>query len=118
MMFVDFSTKQDATVPPIEAQLTDGAGVVNLMGATVAFWMRSLRDGEVKIENAAAEVLVEDPALLIPDEPNVRYRWSEDDVDTPGIFEAQWLVTYEGGGTQRFPTDPDRPYVVIEIQPA
>jgi len=42
----------------------------------------------------------------------VRYQWSEGDTDTPGVYEAEFEVTYDGGAVETFP---NANYRIIEI---
>ncbi len=42
----------------------------------------------------------------------VEYAPVADDVDTEGIFQLQWEVTFSGGTVSRFPSDGDAPDTV------
>lgn len=97
MKHYDFRIKQGDTQPVIQSVLTDGAGaIVNLTGIeSVAFRMRA-KDTATLAVNAAAAV-VSAPA------GSVRYAWLTADTATPGEYEADWLVTFAGGGTGTFP---------------
>lgn len=117
-MRVDFVIKAGARAPHLAALLEDSNGVVDLTGASVGFRMRRLSDGSEKV-NAGAQIVAESSAeLSSADAPNVVYEWGDSDTDTPGIYEAEWVVTYEDGSKERFPQDPTRPFIVVEVQRA
>lgn len=42
----------------------------------------------------------------------VHYQWAGDDTDTPGVYRAQWKLTYPGGAPESFPSD-EPLYVII-----
>ena len=108
----DFYIRQDTITPVLRATITDDQGnPVNLTDATIMFVMASILDYEVKVQ-AAADVLVSDPADLGDDEPNVRYRWVEGDTDTPGVYRAEWQVTYGDGSTESFP---NTGYLTVQV---
>lgn len=93
---IDMNWKQGDTAPAIAEQLLDGLGApVVLTGATVKFMMWAQGGTSVKV-NAAATIT--DAAL-----GKVSYTPSATDTDTPGIYLAEWQVTFSGGAIETFP---------------
>jgi len=85
------------TAPPIRATLYDAEGnPVNLVGATVAFFMRRVRQRTLKIDSAPVTV-------VSPTEGQVSYAWQAGDTNEPGVYEARFAVTYPGGEVESFP---------------
>lgn len=83
----EFRIKKNDRLPRIRALLTDSAGaVLDLTGATVQFRMRA-RDGAALKVNAAG---VNVGAGI------VEYAWATGNTDTPGIYDAEWVLTYAG----------------------
>ena len=85
--------------PVAETVIKRGANIVDLTaeGATgVTFTMRDRFDSAVKVDEAAATIF---------DGPNgvLRYAWVAADTDTPGVYLADWTVTFPGG-PESFPT--------------
>jgi hypothetical protein len=96
----DFALKAHDRLPHIEAVLGFAPNfVADLTTATqVRFIMRDQTkpNGAPKVNDVG--VIVE-PTLGA-----VRYEWKATDVDTPGVYNAEWEVTYEDGLKQTFPT--------------
>jgi hypothetical protein len=113
-MKVDFSIARGTTNTPINCLLADKLGVKNLVGATVRFRMIDYAQGEAKID-APATVLFAEAERVPADYPNVKYDFRAEDVDTPGHYEAQWIVTYSGGRQQTFPDAPEKPFLLVQI---
>lgn len=85
---VDFFMKQGDTLPSIGATLFDDAGnPLNLSAATVAF---SMADQDSGIVASGPAVVVDGPG------GKVRYDWQVGDTDVPGVFRAEWIVTFGG----------------------
>ena len=100
-----FYIKQNDTRPIISATLIDGDGsIANLDGASVVFKMRKV----------GATVSTVDAAATIADAENgkVTYAWTALNTATVGDYEAEFEVTYAGGGIQTFPNNG---YIEIEI---
>ncbi len=84
--------------PPYQVQLVDGDGSIpNLAGASVRFLMTPV----------GSDVLKVDAAGSIIDAPNgkVQYQWVLADVDTLGIYEVHWEVTYPDSTVVPYPSD-------------
>lgn len=72
---------------------------VNLTGATVRFLVRASNADEAKIDAEATP-----DADQTENTGYVDYTFTEDDLDTQGIYRAEWEVTYSGGAVETFPT--------------
>lgn len=85
------------------ALLIDGAAI-SLAGTTVKFLM--------KLPSAGSPV-VSAPAI-IDDAVNgyVSYQWAVGDTATPGVYRAEWEITYANGQTQTVPADG---YDIVEV---
>jgi hypothetical protein len=87
--------------PPCVALATDGAGTaIDLTGCTAKFFMR-LRDssGTPKVNGAAATVVAPQT------QGKVQYDWAAADVDTAGIYEAEFEATFADGRKLSIPND-------------
>lgn len=104
-----YNVKQgDAGTFTPQSFLEDGAGAaVNLAGATVRFVMRAHGADTAKVA-AAAEVVGDGST------GEVRYEWQAADLDTPGVYRAEWEVTYTGGAVETFPADG---YITVVVVP-
>lgn len=85
--------------PIASTVLSRGSTVIDLTAegaTTVKFTMRHRYDSAVKIDEATA---------AITDGPNgkLAYTWVTGDTDTPGVYLADWEVTFPGG-PETFPT--------------
>lgn len=106
-----FKTKENDTHRNITAQLKheeDGtATAVDLTECTVKFYMkrRGYEDKKIDGENAT-----------ITDVSNgyVTYEWSDTDLDTPGVYECEFVVTYSDSSQETFPSTEDNLLVIVE----
>lgn len=88
----------DTGSPTPQTFLEDANGDgVDLNGAVVRFLMRAVGTATPKV---AADAEIVDAST-----GEVRYAWAEGDLDTPGVFRAEWEVTYSGGDQETFPSD-------------
>lgn len=96
-MVKGYNRKRHDTAQPFgwEPAYSDGSAI-NLDGATVKFIMA--QNGVVKI-NATAEIV----------DGQFFYAPTDEDVDTAGLFMAEWEVTYEDGTIETFPSDGEIP---------
>lgn len=93
----DFFLKKGDTEPAFERTLEDVDGTeVNLSGASVVFLMRK-RGETATVVDAAADIDADPSSGL------VSYAWAAGDTDTPGDYDAEFEVTFDGGGVQTFP---------------
>lgn len=100
-----FTIKQGDTSPAILATLDDADGnAVDITGASVRLHLRSYGSAQTYLDVAAT--------IVTPASGLVRYQWSEGDTDTPGVYEAEFEVTYDGGAVETFP---NANYRIIEI---
>lgn len=103
-----YAKKRDAGSFTPKTVLLDSAGnPVNLTGASVRFLMRSDEASTPKVAAAAAIVGAATNG-------EVRYTWVVNDLDTPGVYRAEWEVTYAGGAKETFPADG---YIPVVIRP-
>lgn len=111
-----FYIKRNDTAPVIQQTLLDSSGnAVDLTGASVAF---SLFDVNGKaptaiLSEAAATVVQTGSAPNFTNKGVVKYAWQAGDTaHTPGIYLAEWEVTFGDGTIETFP-DNDFIYVYI-----
>lgn len=108
----DFVGKVGDRLPAYTDQLIDHDGnPVDLDDASVRFVMRPLGEADVKVD-AAGEVVTDGDTT--PADGWVRYWWATEDLDTAGIFLAEWQVTFADLRTQTYPGDRQ---LVVEVQP-
>lgn len=94
-----FKIKQNDTSPTIQATLKDAAGVVvPVTGATIVFNMRPRGSTDPTISRGAGTVV--DGAGGV-----VAYPWQDGDTAITGTYDAEFEVTYSGGGIETFPND-------------
>ncbi len=94
----DFFIKVGDTLPPVEAVLADALGPVGLTGATVRWHMR--------LEGTTGALKANAPAVIVSAlDGAVRYDWAPADTDTPGVYEAEWEVTFPDSSVITFPND-------------
>lgn len=97
---VGHAIKSNDRLPAIEGTLGFSNGApADLTGATsVHFIMRERgASGPPKVRSLATIVAAGDG--------RVRYDWAAVDTDTPGVYDAEWQVTYSDGRARSFPTD-------------
>ena len=101
---IHFSIKKGDTNHVLTTKLCRDGSVIDLTGATVKFYM-SLH-GE--------SVLTVDADCNVSDAENgeVEYTWIAADVDTAGLFEGEFVVTFSSGKIETFPNDQ---FLFIEI---
>lgn len=90
--------RQNDTLGTIRAQLLDENGAaVDLTNAVGVDFHMKPRDGALKV----------DGACTIVDAVNGIVQWAWEDaptgLDTAGVFDVEWQVTYTGGGIQTHP---------------
>jgi len=93
-----FEITQNDTSPELTATLYSDAALttpVDLTGASVVFWMRSMDN----------ETLVDDQSVTVVDAENgqVKYSWQSGDTDTVGKHYAKFKVTFSNGKVGHFP---------------
>jgi hypothetical protein len=96
-----FTIKKNDNLPVLSAVLKDGDGVeIDMTGATVVFRMRRA-DGTQHIYkvNAAASFVTDGS------DGAVEYEWQAGDLDTPGDYLGEFVITFGGGDVQTVPND-------------
>lgn len=94
-----FFIKQNDTTPNLEVFLKDDKGrAVNVTGATILFHMRNAADNTAKVSSGSVTIVTATSG-------RVRYNWSASNTNTAGIFDAEFQVTFSGGGIETFPND-------------
>lgn len=85
-----FTTKKDSTLPDLEVQLTTSDGTpIDLTATTVTLRMAPSNGGDLKID---ANCIVTDAANGL-----AKYKFDPADVDTPGNYLAEFVLTSAGG---------------------
>lgn len=108
----DFYLKEGDTSPSITATLQDAAGnAVDLTQATEVKFHMALRPEPGEVHGTAK--VSADADKVDATNGEVRYDWAATDTDTPGIYDAEWRVTWTGGRIESFPQDG---YRIIEIK--
>ena len=91
--------KRHDTKPYVNARVTDKSGFpVDLTSCTAKFIMTSDISGAPKVD-AAAEIM--SPAT----DGRLRYQWAIGDTDTPGIYFAEFEVTFQDSSKITLPND-------------
>jgi len=107
-----FYLKKGDTMPRIETILSDADGPVDLTGCTVKFRM--------SIAGAGNPLLNGDAVVVTPqtgdDKGRVYYEWQAGETDTTGEHQAEWRVTYDGGGKATFPRGSGELFNKVVIQ--
>jgi hypothetical protein len=93
-MSMVFNIGQGDTSPVLDFLLLPATVV--LTDATVLFRWRPV--GETTWVNEAPAVVA-----VATGTPTVRYLWSAGDTDTPGLYEAQFVITYADSAVETFP---------------
>ena len=101
--------KKGDVLPVLRMTLrTDGA-VLDLSSVTgVTFRMRARGDGSagaLKVNSAGSVVAPATGGV-------VEYAWQSADVDTVGVYDAEWMLLYPGGGQ----TVPTAGYLTVIIE--
>ena len=100
-----FTIKQNDTSPAMLATLKDADdNPVDLTGASIRFHMRKVGSTTVKVDA--------DATIVDDDGGQVRYTWVAADTDTVGAYQAEFEVTFTGGGIETFPNNG---FILVEI---
>lgn len=84
------------SAPLLEATLKSGGSATDLSNASsVQFYMRETGAASLKV-NATATIV--DAA-----NGKVSYDWASGDLDTPGLYRAEFEVSWNDGDTETFP---------------
>lgn len=105
-MAVDFGVKVGSTGNLLNAVLEDGAGLpipLNSGIDNVKLYMRSL-DSDVNKVNGATCTIRDDGTE--PLKGSVEYAWAAGDIDTAGVYNAEFKITFSNGKVIRVPEEP------------
>lgn len=110
MAHEDFWIKVGDRRPYLKGTLEDENGnEINItLADSVYFSMKTRDGGSPKIDRVEAEVV--DPTNGI-----VQYKWAAGDTDTPGTYFGEFIVDWNGAGTDDL-TCPNDGYIVIVIK--
>ncbi len=104
---IDFYLKKGDSLPVLRLSLEDSNGdVVDLTDATVAFNYR-LRYPEGTVINRSADIYDITGGV-------VEYYWLSGDVATPGIYNGEFVVTYDGVQEMTFPVKGPFVFEILE----
>ena len=96
--------KQNDTLPSINATIKDdNSTVIDLTGATVKFFMND-STGTNKVDGTGE--------LVVAASGTVKYDWVTGDLDTVGIYSAEFQITFIGGTIL---TAPSSGYITIVV---
>lgn len=105
LAMTDFFIKRNDTLPRIESLLKYSDGKpVSLVGAQqVQFVYKLVRPlGSLSEPNSA---VVKIGTILDAQQGKVAYQWLPGDTTTPGQYQAEWRITFAGGGQLTIPND-------------
>lgn len=78
--------------------MEDRDGAIDISGNTgIKFYLRNVETGDKKIDG-------KDASEVNASEGRVKYEWDPEDVDTPGVYEAEFVVSFTDG-EQTFPSN-------------
>lgn len=84
----------------ISTTLSDGGGPLqNLDGATILFKMKPAPESDSDADPFSAAATFDAGTGL------TSYVWQSGDTDTPGLYRAEWQVTFLDGSRVTFPAD-------------
>jgi hypothetical protein len=64
--------------------------------------------------NYFAGEVVNSPATIVnASQGHVSYSWGDTDLNTPGVFAVEWVVTWSGGAAQTFPQSSDYNFITV-----
>lgn len=107
-MAVDFTIKQDDTLPEIQAVLLDSstpAQPVQLVGCSVRFIMTNKATLAVQVD---AEAEIVDASAGI-----VKYVWQPEDTSIAGTYNGEFEVEFSDSRLETFPNDK---YIQIRVK--
>lgn len=82
--------KKGSTLPALEMQLIETDGTpVDLTNATQVKFRMGITPGSPKVDAVAT--------VLSATQGSVKYNWAGGDVDTVGVYNGEWVVTYADG---------------------
>jgi len=93
---VSATYKRGDTSPPLKRQLTRNGSPVDLTNARVSLFAEKRDESSL--------VLFERADILNRDEAVVQIDWPDPLDFSPGVYEVEWVITYDDGGRQTIPT--------------
>jgi hypothetical protein len=102
----EFTIKRGSRLPHIQATVTAHGGPVDLSQVTAVRFVMTTLAGVIKVN--AAGVVVD------ATEGVVEYAWAAADTDTPGEYEAEFVLTFDTGEVMRVPTEG---YIIVRVVP-
>lgn len=108
----DFVIKQGAIKPALEVQLTGSdTDPVDLQGATVLF----------RLSEPNSDTYITDDTAVIDDAANgiVVYTWTTTDTESTGVYNAEFVVDYDGGTGSAFNPDeyfPTTQFITVHVE--
>lgn len=84
-----FTIKCHDTLPAIVTTLNEQSAALDLTGCSVSLFLAGILGTDETFEFAAEVTDVDTGA--------VQYQWEPGDTDLPGVYQAEWQVTYDSG---------------------
>lgn len=112
----DLIVKAGTVPPPLVLTLSDAAGTVDLTGATLTFRARLRGTTATAVTRAATP-----DADQTANRGRLSLAFQASDLAdlAPGAYEAEIGAVWSGSGkSARFPTDAERPYLIMLVLPA
>lgn len=96
--------KQNDTKPDIQVTINDDQGTaVDVSGATIKFFMND-STGTNKVDGTGSIVVAADGT--------VKYEWGSTDLDTVGVYDAEFQITFSDGSIL---TAPSSGYITVVV---
>lgn len=101
----DITIKRGDSFPPIEAQLFDLSGPIDLTLVDVIH-LRMKSTGPVAAAGGHVVQVVAGPVTVVDAlTGRIRYVWTPDDTQFSADYDAEWEITWQGGAIETVPNN-------------